>query len=103
MFSVKSPATFAVALLFLLATVCAAACPEAIQPKTSCHSESEHESQDTLCLEKDFLTQKTLDDGFVLPVVSISLAVPGFASVARVHVQPRVPSLVNLRSVVLRI
>src|SRR5687767_7610885 len=98
-FLVKSPATLAVAVLFLMATVCAAACPQAI-PVTSCHSESEQESEDTLCLEKDFLTGKAFVDGFVLPVVSVDLGAPDVTMAARVDSSPQVPFLVNLRSVV---
>ena len=101
-FGVKSPAVFAVAVMFMLATVCAAACPQTIQP-TSCHSDEHQQTEQTLCLEKNFLTQKVFVDGFVLPVGTVTLAAPEVTPVASVQANPQIPSLANLRSVVLRI
>jgi hypothetical protein len=102
---VKTPVSLAVVAVFLLATVCSAACPDVFQSK-SCHSENQEDQKgkDVSCFGKHLLlAQKEFSEAIGQMAVRISLPLPAPTVSDLACLNPLHQFSINLRSVALRI
>jgi len=109
MAAVKAAVRLIIAIVFVVGTVCATACPDIVAFQSHCHPEksgSETPSRETgaNCLQSDeLLSQKNFSDGFVLPAATVTSPLSEPAEpIAPLVDAPRLSTRI-LRSVILRI